>query len=57
MARYIRIGKETVFDTSVAGVYDIAGIGDSLKLNQGFIRSRTVDVRDLRRSVAGPKVV
>ena len=57
MARYLKIGKESAYNTSSAGTYTLAAVSESIKLNQGFIRSRTVDFRDLRRSVGGPKVV
>lgn len=57
MARYLKLGKESTYGTPVAGAYTIRFTSENLKLEHGYIRSRTVEARELTRSAAGPKKV
>ena len=57
MPRYLKIGKESTFNEAVAGTLAIPIISENFKLEQGFIRARTVAARYLEISQPGPKSV
>jgi len=57
MARYLGIGKESVYGTPVAAQYYIPIISESLKLEHGYIHPETVAYRELDKVVAGKKLV
>ncbi|NWG09963.1 MAG: hypothetical protein HXX80_06660, partial [Nitrososphaerales archaeon] len=57
MARYLGIGKESVYGTPVVAQYHIPIISESLKLEHGYIYPETVAYREVAKAIAGKKLV